>query len=140
MVGRRCTRIVGCLALAAAGGPALGAAPTIQDLRENCMAAEAYAAAGEGTREAEVRGVRCVSYLEGMAHVLSLNCHLAQIGKLGGNVPAADIEGRSPAKFVQAFLAWAEQHPEVRSEHQSVAGVALVEAFPCSDPGNIRFP
>ncbi len=132
MVERRCVWLVGCLALAAAaGGPALAATPTVQDLHEDCMAAEAYAAAGEGTREAEVRGVRCVSYLEGMAHVLSLNCHLAQIGELGGSVPAADIEGRSPAKFVRAFLAWAERHPEVRSEHQSVAGVALVEAFPC---------
>jgi hypothetical protein len=139
MVGRRCTRIVGCLALAAAGGPALGAAPTIQDLREDCAAAEAYAAAGEGTREAEVRGVRCVSYLEGMAHVLSLNCHLAQIGKLGGSVPA-DIEGTSSADFVQAFLAWVERHPEASSQHRSIARVALVEAFPCSDPGNIRFP
>jgi hypothetical protein len=74
MVERRCVRLVGCLALAAtAGGPALAATPTVQDLHEDCMAAEAYAAAGEGTREAEVRGVRCVSYLEGMAHVLSLN-------------------------------------------------------------------
>ena len=78
-----------------------------------------------------MRGVRCISYLEGMAHVLSLNCHLARIGELGGNVPAADIEGGSPAKFVRAFLVWAERHPEVRSEHQSLAGVALVEAFPC---------
>jgi hypothetical protein len=114
-----------------AGDPAPEAMPTVQDLRDDCAAAEAYAAAGEGTREAEVRGVRCFSYLEGMAHILSLNCHLARIGELGGNVPAADIEGTSTAQFVRAFLAWADGHPEASSEHQSVAGVSLVEAFPC---------
>src|SRR3954471_16829659 len=79
----------------------------------------------------EARAVRCASYLEGMAHVLNLNCLLVRRGVMGGEVPAADVAGADTAALVRAFLAWAGRHPGELDEHRSVAGVALVEAFPC---------
>ena len=54
---------------------------------------------------------------------------------MGGEVPAADIAGASPAGLVRAFLAWAERHPEEGDEHRSVAGIALWKPFPAADLG-----
>jgi Rap1a immunity proteins len=126
-------RIAGRLALvlACSGGPASAAEPSVHDLYEDCRIADGTGAPVAWAPGEEVRAVRCVSYLEGMAHILSLNCLLARRGVMGGEVPAADIAGASPAALVRAFLAWAERHPEERDEHRSMAGVALVEAFPC---------
>jgi hypothetical protein len=103
----------------------------VHDLYEDCQIADRAGTPVAWAPGEEVRAVRCVSYLEGMAHILNLNCMLARQRVIGGEVPAADIKGASPAGLVRAFLAWAERHPELQDEHQSVAGIALVEAFPC---------
>jgi hypothetical protein len=123
-------------ALCLAGRPAPAATPapaTVTDLRGECEATVAFAAS-RGPPEAEVPGVRCFSYLEGMAHVLNLNCRLERLGRIGGAVPAADAAGAGPADLVRAFLAWAARHPEAAGEHESVGGIAIVEAFPCAAP------
>ena len=133
MAEGRTIRIVGGLALALAcgGGPASAAEPSVRELYGDCRVADEAGTPAAWAPGEEARAVRCASYLEEMAHVLNLNCLLARRGVMGGEVPAADIKGASPAALVRAFLAWAERHPEERDEHRSMAGVALVEAFPC---------
>jgi Rap1a immunity proteins len=119
------------LTLVCLGGPAPAAEPSVRDLYEDCRIADGLGVPVAWAPGEEARAVRCVSYLEGMANILNLNCMLARRGVMGGEVPAADIAGASPAGLVRAFLAWAERHPEEGDEHRSVAGIALVEAFPC---------
>jgi hypothetical protein len=120
-------------AACASGGPAraAGAGPTVQDLRRDCALADNPAGPAGWTREEQARAVGCVAYLSGLAHVLNLNCRLLRQGEAGGNLPAADIRGTSPADLVRDFLGWAGRHPEMAGEHESLAGIALVEALPC---------
>ena len=129
-------RILALLAVLAAppgtaAGPAHAAGPTVQDLRRDCALADNPAGPAAWTREEQARAVGCVAYLSGVAHVLNLNCRLLRQGEAGGSLPAADIRGTSPADLVRDFLAWAGQHPELAAEHESLAGIALVEALPC---------
>ncbi|HEY0435949.1 MAG TPA: Rap1a/Tai family immunity protein [Phenylobacterium sp.] len=134
MAAARTLAFLAFLATACAwGGPAdaAGAGPTVQDLRRDCALADNPAGPAAWTREEQARAVGCVSYLSGVAHVLNLNCRLLRQGEAGGNLPAADIRGTSPADLVRDFLAWAGQHPEMAGEHESLAGIALVEALPC---------
>jgi Rap1a immunity proteins len=128
-------RILAILALAAAAcRPACAApaaAPTVRDLSRDCALADDPAGPGRWTPEQQARAVGCVAYLSGVAHMLNLSCGLLRQGEAGGNLPAADIRGTATADLVRAFLAWAARHPELADEHESVAGLALVEAFPC---------
>ena len=133
MAGRGTIRAAGGLALALAcvGRPASAAEPSVRGLYGDCRVADEAGTPAAWAPGEEARAVRCASYLEGMAHVLNLNCLLVRRGVMGGEVPAADVAGADTAALVRAFLAWAGRHPEELDEHRSVAGVALVEALPC---------
>lgn len=121
------------LAVAAAAAEGADGPPTVRDLRANCeIAVAAPGGAGPGwTPERGLRAVQCLSYLAGIGDMLGLNCLVWRSAAAAGDLPRADAAGAAPVLLARAFLAWAEAHPAEADEHQSLAGLALVEVFPC---------
>src|SRR5688500_7452160 len=99
--------------------PTSGTGPVVRALRADCSAAAMRSKRAVETVPQEGAGAaRCVAYLEGLAHMLNLNCMLWHRGEIAGEVPAADVRGVPPEAFVRAFLAWAKKHPELADEDQ----------------------
>ena len=104
------------------GGGATHAAPdptTVQFLYQTCK------------DETAANAPRfCLGYILGVGQLMAVN------SKFGDNFAlcATGSEGGVPTgrAMIQAFVAWAEKHPESRSQ-RNVMGVALAlrEAWPC---------
>ena len=114
--------VVALAAVACLSGGSPQAAPdptTVQFLYQTCK------------DETAANGPRfCLGYILGVGQLMAVNA------RFGDNFAlcSAASEGGVPTgrAMIEAFLAWAEKHPESRSQ-RNVMGVALAlrEAWPC---------
>ncbi len=109
---------------------------TIKELRDDCLAAEAfYAQTNSNDIYQAVKSGRCIAYLAGFADGFAVSDYLAD--KVGVNLNAFCLpkdDKNLSSRLVRAVLAQLDRQPPNAdgSTAMLVAG-ALAKAFPCTD-------
>lgn len=109
---------------------------TVQELREDCLAAEDFYAQKKSSDIYQaVKSGRCIAYLAGFADGFAVSDYLAD--KVGVKLNAfclPDDDKNLPSRLVRAVLAQLDRQPPNMdgSTAMLVAG-ALAKSFPCAD-------
>ena len=93
---------------------------TVQSLLERCAGDEALGTA------------YCIGFVRGISGAMLLNCMASQDGFVVPEKATADLTEATVGATIQAFVNWAEQHPEEWNAPQFFGVIyALSSTFPC---------
>lgn len=108
---------------------------TSTELREDCLAAEAFYAGNKNTNPYQsIRGARCMAYVAGFADGYGVGDFLADKVGVRLNAICLPTDSDLPYRLVRAVLSHLEhQPPNNQASTATLVAGALSKAFPCSE-------